>query len=167
MWHTIKSIVLHRVGFFDQVNFADNLVERSTNRVDSYHNCVGSEHNWVVFMTESFCRQVKRSTNWVDSYHNWVDSEDHWVYSEDNWVYSEDNWVYSEDNWVDSEDNRVDSEDNRVDFEHNQVVPGDMHNSFLQSTILKQTACHSKTAKVGITLWKWSLVRNVAQQMCL
>ena len=26
------------------------------------------------------------------------------------------------------------------------------------STILKQMACHSKTAKVGITLWKWSLV---------
>ena len=30
---------------------------------------------------------------------------------------------------------------NRIDFEQNRVDPGDAHNTFFGSTILKQTAC--------------------------
>ena len=50
---TIESMALHRVGFFDRVNCADNRVERGANRVDSYRNRVdsGAAHNTIIGLT--------------------------------------------------------------------------------------------------------------------
>ena len=59
-WHTVESIVSHRVGFFDRVNSADNQVKRGANQVDFYSNRVSLStiesirfHNQVGFSIES------------------------------------------------------------------------------------------------------------------
>ena len=48
------------------------------------------------------------------------------------------------DNRVERGANRVDSEHDRVDSYHNRVDSGDTHNTFLESIVLKQTACHRR-----------------------
>ena len=45
-------------------------------------------------------------------------------------------------NQVDFADSRVKRGTNRVDSYHNRLDSGDAHNTFLESTILKQMACY-------------------------
>ena len=72
--------------------------------------------------------RVERGTIRVD-YYNRADSEQNRV-------------VFF--NRVDFADSRVERGANRVDSYRNWVDSGDAHNTFLESTILKQTACHIK-----------------------
>ena len=101
----------------------------------------------VVFDQVDFADE--RGTNRVDYHYNRADSEQNRV------IFF--NWVVFADSRVERGANRVDSYHNRADSEQNRVDSGDAHNTFLESTILKQTACYTSpvrgTRKGGPALW--------------
>ena len=106
MWHTIELIVLHRVGFFDQVNCADNRIECGANQVSFFQSSwfvtiesILSRIESIFITIELILSRIKSVVSIESVYHNQVDFEQ----------------------------NRVDFYHNRVDFEKNRVDSGDAH----------------------------------------